>query len=287
MTPQERVILAARAEVGYLEKASNRDLDDKTANAGTKNFTKYAYELDKLGTFNGPKNGYAWCAVFVTWLFTKTFGLETALTMLAQFKGGYGASCTWAAGRYKAVGRFVKTPQAGDQIFFTADGKSSNHTGIVVEVKDGRVYTVEGNTSGTSGVVANGGGVCAKNYALTSKSIYGYGRPDWSLVVNREEEVDMTKEEVKALVADEVAAATAKTAEVLLEGVHREVERVMTESAPKVYNTVEECPEWVMEAVRWAVDSGYIQGDEHGRLGLDNTRLWALQVMYNTFRKGK
>ena len=37
--------LIALAEVGYLEKASNAQLDDKTANAGKKNFTKYARNM--------------------------------------------------------------------------------------------------------------------------------------------------------------------------------------------------------------------------------------------------
>ena len=36
MTAIEKVINLAKSEVGYLEKASNRDLDSKTANAGYK-----------------------------------------------------------------------------------------------------------------------------------------------------------------------------------------------------------------------------------------------------------
>lgn len=224
MTRQEKVLQLAQAEVGYLEKASNSALDQKTANAGNKNFTKYACELDKLGVFNGPKNGYAWCAVFVTWLFVKTFGLDTALKMLVQTKGGYGASCTWAVNRYKAAGRFSKTPQVGDQIFFSADGgKSANHTGIVVEVKGGRVYTIEGNTSGASGVVANGGGVCAKSYALTYNKIYGYGRPDWSLAPKEKEDNDVV-----------------------------------------TYKNLADVPEWYRRAVKKAVDKGALNGTGDG-----------------------
>ncbi len=58
-------------------------------------------------------------------------------------------------------------------------------------------------------------------------------------------------------------------------------------STTTVYNTVAECPVWAQAAVRWAADSKYIQGDEHGRLGLDNTKLWALQVMYNILGRDK
>ena len=37
--------------------------------------------------------------------------------------------------------------------------------------------TIEGNTSSTAGVVANGGGVFEKSYALNYTRIAGYGRP--------------------------------------------------------------------------------------------------------------
>ncbi len=183
MTPGEKLIAVAAAEVGYLEKATNAHLDDPTANAGSKNYTKYARDLDALGFFNGKKNGCAWCAVFVAWCFYQAFGLDAALALTCQTMGGLGAGVKYAARYYKAKGRFADEPQPGDQIFFYGpDGKSWAHTGLVEKVEGGRVYTVEGNTSGASGVVANGGGVCRKSYALTDKRIAGYGRPDWSIV---------------------------------------------------------------------------------------------------------
>lgn len=182
MTNLEKLLSVARGEVGYAEKATNDQLDDPAANAGNRNYTKYARDLDALGAYNTPKNGYAWCAVFVLWCFDRVFGLETAQKMLAQVKGGTGAGCTPAVRNFKAVGRFCTTPEAGDQIFFTSDGGvTSNHTGIVAKIENGRVYTIEGNTSAADGVVANGGRVAEKSYALTDRKIYGYGRPDWSL----------------------------------------------------------------------------------------------------------
>ena len=36
-----KVISLAKAEVGYLEKASNSNLESKTANVGYNNYTKY------------------------------------------------------------------------------------------------------------------------------------------------------------------------------------------------------------------------------------------------------
>ena len=41
MTAIDKLIQTADNEVGYLEKSSNSQLDDKTANAGMNNYTKY------------------------------------------------------------------------------------------------------------------------------------------------------------------------------------------------------------------------------------------------------
>ena len=62
MSKPSDVVNIALAEVGYREKASNAYLDDKTANAGAANWTKYARDLAAAGYYNGNKNGYAWCA---------------------------------------------------------------------------------------------------------------------------------------------------------------------------------------------------------------------------------
>ena len=44
------------------------------------------------------------------------------------------------------------------------------------------VYTIEGNTSSESGVVANGGCVREKKYKLTYNRIAGYGRPNYGVL---------------------------------------------------------------------------------------------------------
>ena len=194
MTPQEKLIAVAKAEVGYLEKASNAKLDSDTANAGTKNWTKYARDLDNLGNFyNGKKNGYDWCDVFTDWCFVQAFGKETALKLLCAPIKSCGAGCKYSAGYYKNKGQFhTSNPQAGDQIFF-GTGSTWQHTGIVVKVDSKYVYTIEGNTSGASGVVSNGGGVAEKKYLLTYNRILGYGRPDWSIVGGKVEETKVEK----------------------------------------------------------------------------------------------
>ena len=195
MTTVERLLATARAEVGYLEKASKAQLDSKTANAGSANYTKYARDLDKLGVYHAHKQGFAWCDIFVDWCFIQTFGLETGMKMTGQPTGGYGAGCTESARYYKQIGRFHRSgPQPGDQIFFTyTNGRTMAHTGIVERAAGGRVYTIEGNTSGASGVIANGGGVCRKSYPLDYARIGGYGRPDYSIVQEEDEEMDLER----------------------------------------------------------------------------------------------
>ena len=102
MTPQTRVIETARAEIGYLEKATNYQLNDKTANAGYNNWNKFAAFLDDLGVvYNGKKNGYSWCDCFVDYCFIYTLGLELGMAMTFQPKKGEGAGCTYSMRYYK------------------------------------------------------------------------------------------------------------------------------------------------------------------------------------------
>ena len=182
-----KVINIALNEVGYLEKKSNKNLDSKTDNAGYNNWTKYARDLDAIPNFyNGRKNGYAWCDMFVDWVFAQAFGVETAKKLLGQPNYSYGAGCYYSARYYKNMGRFyTQNPQPGDQIFFWTSSKSDvGHTGLVYDVDRTYVYTVEGNTSGASGVVANGDGVFCKKYKLNYNLIYGYGRPAYDVEAN-------------------------------------------------------------------------------------------------------
>lgn len=173
----EIILEAARSEIGYLEKKSNSQLDDKTANAGSKNYTKYARDVDAVpGLLNGKKQGFSWCAVWVIWIFLITYGLELARKMLFLPVKALAASCTCWMQYYKEAGRFFQDPKPGDQIFF-GTGNTAEHTGLVEKIENGRVYTIEGNTSGQEGVVSNGGGVFSKSYPLNHAKILGYGRP--------------------------------------------------------------------------------------------------------------
>lgn len=184
MSNVDKVLKTAKAEVGYLEKASNSNLDSKTGNAGSGNYTKYARDLDKVsGFYNGRKNGHAWCDVFVDWCFWQTFGTVDAKKLLCQPSKSLGAGCKYSMQYYEKKGQLYHDPKPGDQIFFAdSDGDGIAHTGLVYKVDSSYVYTYEGNTSSASGVVANGGCVAEKKYKLSYARIAGYGRPNYSSV---------------------------------------------------------------------------------------------------------
>jgi uncharacterized protein YgiM (DUF1202 family) len=179
----KKVIEIAKTEIGYLEKKNNSNLDSKTANAGSNNYTKYGRDLDAIDFYNGNKNGIAWCDQFVDWCFVQVFGKEVALEITFQPKkasSNCGAGCQYSRGYYQKNGRLFNEPEAGDQIFFWNSDKSRvSHTGLVISVDETYVHTIEGNTSGASGVVANGGGVKQKKYKLNYNRLAGYGRPNW------------------------------------------------------------------------------------------------------------
>lgn len=184
-----KVLEIALAEVGYLEKKSNSQLDSKTANAGSANYTKYGRDMHKLypSVMDFPA---AWCDAFVDWCFMKAYGVANAKGLLG---GNFNDYTVASAQLYKNKKAWYTSPKVGDQIFFK-NSQRIYHTGLVYKVDAKRVYTIEGNTSGASGVIANGGGVCKKSYALNYSKIAGYGRPKYEgtePVADTEEAYDM------------------------------------------------------------------------------------------------
>ena len=176
MTAAQKVINIALEEEGYLEKKSASNLNSKTANAGSGNYTKYWRDIYQAF------QGQPWCAVFVAWCFMKAFGLETAKKMLKHWPFTY---CPTLAGMTTN-----KTPHVGDVVLYYRSGKYV-HTGIVTGVSATQITTIEGNTSGASGIVPNGGGVCRKTYQRSSLSANTkYFTPDWSLAGEQLLQVD-------------------------------------------------------------------------------------------------
>lgn len=163
--PIDAVIAIAEAEVGYHEKRSKIDLYSKDANKGSGNYTKYGKEMHDLQPRNMDYPA-PWCDCFVDWVMVKAFGAETAKRVLCGDFDDYTYS---SVNLYKKAGRWTQNAARGHQIFFGGSG----HTGIVTEVKNGIVYTIEGNKSDE---------VRRCKYALTDGSIIGYGMPLYSIV---------------------------------------------------------------------------------------------------------
>lgn len=146
-TAKELVAIAV-AQLGYKEKATNAQLEDFAANAGSNNWTKYARDLAAAGYYNGNKNGYAWCDVFVDWCFYQLADKDAKKAQEIECQtGDLGAGCTFSKQYYKAQGRIYSTPQIGDQVFYKASDGSISHTGIVETVSGNNFTTIEGNTS--------------------------------------------------------------------------------------------------------------------------------------------
>ena len=155
-----QVIKLAQSQVGY-----------KAPGPGKRN--KYAAYIDShFPTFyNGKKNGYDWCDVFVDYcVLYIAQNAKDAEYVLCQPARSCGAGVGWSWKYYKAKKRTSKTPKAGHQIFLN----KLKHTGIVYKVDSKYVYYVAGNEGGGHGQVK-------KHKVLkTNKSIYGYGRPRYA-----------------------------------------------------------------------------------------------------------
>lgn len=176
-----KVLNLARLEIGYHEKASNSQLDDKAANSGSGNWTKYARDIDALKVTWGNKNGFAYCAEWCLWIFYKIFGIDLALAMLCSPNPTGIPACSFGVRYFKQAGRwFTSNPQSGDIIFFH-DGEVVSHQGIVESVSGNIVTTIEANTTDM---------VARRAYAIGDPRIHGYGRPRWELALNSGSEQD-------------------------------------------------------------------------------------------------
>lgn len=255
MSAIDKLIQIANAEVGYLEKSSNSQLDSKTANAGTANYTKYWRDIKP------EYQGQPWCACFVTWCFVNAFGKNNAQKLLKHYPYVY---CPTMANLFT----LNANPKVGDIVIFKHNG-TFTHTGIVTSVNGDYFTTIEGNTNGGSTIIANGGGVCRKGYYNSNLPGTKFSTPDWSIV---EESEGLTMEqynELKSLITKQAAEIND------LRNVNQQLVNVV--QTTMIYNYVDDnMPDWARPAVQAAMDCGAIQGDEQGRLGLSYKDLRAI-----------
>lgn len=182
-----KVLHIALNEVGYCEKSKQAYINNpqvlyhKTQGAGSENYTKYGAEMRRLypQTMDFPA---AWCDCFVDWCMVQAYGTQAAKEILCGNFDDYTVnSCKY----YERAKRLDNTPTIGAQVFFTKNGRSSGcyHTGLVYDVDANYFYTVEGNTSNSSAVVANGGCVAKKKYSIKNyrnKVLFGHPRYDYN-----------------------------------------------------------------------------------------------------------
>lgn len=252
MSNAQKTVNEALKWVGYLEKKSNANLNDFTANAGSNNYTRFA--VDYCNYFGESLNVYQaqpWCAMFVSVVFANVFGAGTAEKLL----GGHYAYCPYGVNHFKNIGIWkTSNPKVGDVIMFKNASGTACHTGIVYAVDGNKVYTIEGNTSSASGVVANGGCVAKKSYSLSYSRIMGYGDINYNSI---EEDELMSKE------YDELKAE--------LTAVKSEVAKL---NNPMIYNYIDEnMPDWARPTIQKMMEKGLLKGDENGCLGLTDELL--------------
>ena len=112
-----------------------------------------------------------WCACFVSWCANKCGYIRSGI--IPKFSGCING-VDWFKGRGQWIGNSFE-PSPGMIIFFDwddEDGQDGNadHVGIVEKVENGRVYTIEGNTSDS----------CRqRSYPVGYYQILGYGVPDY------------------------------------------------------------------------------------------------------------
>jgi len=200
----KKMVAVMQGEVGYYEKASNAYLDDKAANAGSNNYTKYARDLAEAGYYQASKQGFEWCDMFYDWCLLQACGGDADKAQTMQFQIGtlYGAGCPWSRGYYRDHGRLYTTPEVGDQAFFQQGG-SIVHTGGVVAVDDATVTIIEGN---------KGNRVQVCTYSRWDPYIADYGRPMWE--DEETAEAEPATESLTQDLADAVLALPAKGVDV-------------------------------------------------------------------------
>ena len=198
------VIAVGKYYVGYLEKRSDSQLDNFSANVGYNNYNIFAKYFDEQWTdfYNNKKQAQPYCDIFHDFCHVvaslKNGGtVDDAREALCQPKKSAGAGCYYSAQYYRSAGRLDKTPRVGDQIFFLDSFNEEYHTGIVYAVDSTTVYTIEANTStsGASGIVDNGGGVALRSYNRSKySSKMEFGHPKYTASNSEKQGSDSMKE---------------------------------------------------------------------------------------------
>lgn len=178
---QNSLVNLCKTENGYKGKKSAEQLDDAEANQSGM-FTKYARDLDAVSYFNGPKQGFSWCCVFVCWLYYTILGKEWALKILGQPETGNLAAGTGPLVRYleKVTVKNAASCEVGDIVLYdytSEDGVADyDHVGIIYKVDEKYIYVAQGNAESVKGVGID------FVHSPKHKNVQGIYRPHWELL---------------------------------------------------------------------------------------------------------
>ena len=175
------VVSIAYTQLGYHEGNNTAELDGMNI-YGARNYTEYNRIWGALdnGEGNGTSVGYAWCAAFITWCLRQgQVPEEVAVSEIScqRMTDWYRRSSEYRS----RAGGYVPIP--GDIVMFRYGGGGANHVGLVVGVENGRLYTIEGNTSGMVGL---------RSYRLNNSAILGYCVPDYTTVEGDDYDFSLT-----------------------------------------------------------------------------------------------
>ena len=193
-----KVISLAENEIGYIEKASNLNLNSKTGNKGTKNYTKYSRDINDLKLMGCQ--GQAWCGTFNFWLEAMAVGKDQALKNWNMEEKYVGYNCFSTYNTFKRAGKISSVPKLGALVIFTF-----SHMGRVVAIDEKKktFTTIEGNTSAKT-YDRNGGMVAKKTYSFSDKKIKGF------CIIDYDEEKTVSKKENSTKKVSETKMPTIK-----------------------------------------------------------------------------
>lgn len=143
------LVNVALTQVGYHEGANSRDRHGNNWYSDG-NWTEYGYfaQLD----------GYAWCAMFISWC-ARQARIPGSLIQNSNVARAYSFGLPFYP-------REEYSPRTGDIVFFAEKGHVWDHVGIVLGIREGWMYTIEGNARNA---------VRIKRYEPDDEYIRGYG----------------------------------------------------------------------------------------------------------------
>ncbi len=118
-------------------------------NQGFKN-KEFDEKMDSVGFVDG----YAWCCLFTELVWVQAYS-DFNPEMLSVLEEEFTAGTVRTFRHFKGLDWTSETPEVGDIVIWQSYKKgkalTSGHAAIVVEIKDGYIETIEGNTNDKGG----------------------------------------------------------------------------------------------------------------------------------------